>query len=50
MEIEVKQKQTDMEMNKVSVIIESRNGNNENLANYIKEYNGKVQVFNENRN
>ena len=49
MEIEVKQKQTDMEMNKVSVIIESKNGNDEKLAKYIEEYNGKVQVFNENR-
>lgn len=49
MEIEVIQKQRNMEMNKVSVIIESKNGNKENLASYIKEYEGRVQVIDENR-
>ena len=49
MEIEVLQKHTDMEMGKVNVIIESKEGNEEKLANYIKEYNGKVTVIDENR-
>lgn len=49
MEIEIKQKKIDMEMNKVNVIIESRDGNKENFAKYIKEYEGKVQVVIENR-
>lgn len=45
MEMEVIQKRRDMEMDKVSVIIESRNGNEEKLEGYIKEYNGRVQVI-----
>ena len=49
MVLEVKQKPKEMEMGKVSVIIESKNGNQEKLESYIKEYNGKVAVINENR-
>lgn len=49
MEIEVIQKQREMEMGKVSVIIESKNGNKENLASYIKDYDGRIQVIDENR-
>ena len=49
MEIEVKQKQTDMEMGKVSIIIESKNGNQDKIESYISDYNGKVAVIDENR-
>ena len=49
MEIEIVQKQRDMEMDKVSVIIESKDGNKENLAKYIKNFDGKVQVIDDNR-
>ena len=49
MEIEVIQRQRDMEMDRVNVIIESKDGNKSNLANYIKDYDGKVQVIDENR-
>lgn len=45
MELEVKQKPTEMEMGKVNVIIESKNGNQEKLESYIKEYEGRVQVI-----
>lgn len=49
MEIEVIQKQSDMEMGKVSIFIESKNGNQEKLESYIKDYNGKVAVIYDNR-
>ena len=49
MEIEITQKQANMENEKVNVIIESKDGNKDNFANYIKEYNGKIQVIFENR-
>ena len=49
MEIEIVQKQRNMEMDKVNVIIESKDGNREKFADYINEYNSRVQVIDENR-
>ena len=49
MKIEVKQKLTDMEMDKVNVIIESKNGTEDKFEEYIKNYNGKIAVIEENR-